>query len=248
MKKNLYFILLLISWVSQAQLLDPVKWKTSLTKISNNEFELVMNATIEPEWHMYSQFTPDGGALPTVFEYKEAKGNYTVVGKTAESKYIKEYNDIFEVDEYFFSNSAQFKQKIKVTNTQLKEIKVYVEYQVCKEQCIQQDKTFTFKLPEIKEEKTAVVEEVKPTQPKTEAQSIEIDTTEAAIVEKQTIDEAATVTPTEHKDLAKSEKREEKRSLWTIFIFAFLGGFAALLTPCVFPMIPLTVSFSYNFV
>ncbi len=243
MKKNLYFILLLISWVSQAQLLDPVKWKTSLTKISNNEFELVMNATIEPEWHMYSQFTPDGGALPTVFEYKEAKGNYTVVGKTAESKYIKEYNDIFEVDEYFFSNSAQFKQKIKVTNTQLKEIKVYVEYQVCKEQCIQQDKTFTFKLPEIKEEKTAVVEEVKPTQPKTEAQSIEIDTTEAAIVEKQTIDEAATVTPTEHKDLAKSEKREEKRSLWTIFIFAFLGGFAALLTPCVFPMIPLTVSF-----
>jgi thiol:disulfide interchange protein DsbD len=243
MKKNLYFILLLISWVSQAQLLDPVKWKTSLTKISNNEFELVMNATIEPEWHMYSQFTPDGGALPTVFEYKEAKGNYTVVGKTAESKYTKAYNDIFEVDEYFFSNSAQFKQKIKVSNTQLKEIKVYVEYQVCKEQCIQQDKTFTFKLPEIKEEKAAVVEEVKPTQIQTEAQSIEIDTTEATIVEKQVTDEVVATPSTEHKDLAKAEKREEKRSLWTIFIFAFLGGFAALLTPCVFPMIPLTVSF-----
>lgn len=244
MKKNLFFIILLISWVSQAQLLDPVKWKTSLTKISNTEFELVMNATIEPEWHMYSQFTPDGGALPTVFEYKESKGNYSVVGKTAESKYIKEYNDIFEVDEYFFSNSAQFKQKIKVTNTQLKEIKVYVEYQVCKEQCIQQDKTFTFKLPEIKEEKVAVaVEEVKPTQPQAEAQSLEIDTTEVAVVEEKVADEVAAVAPTEHKDLAKAEKSEEKRSLWTIFIFAFLGGFAALLTPCVFPMIPLTVSF-----
>lgn len=239
MKKNLYFILLLISWVSQAQLLDPVKWKTNLTKISNNEFELVMNATIEPEWHMYSQFTPDGGALPTVFEYKEAKGNYTVVGKTVESKYTKAYNDIFEVDEYFFSNSAQFKQKIKVTNTQLKEIKVYVEYQVCKEQCIQQDKTFTFKLPEIKEERTAIVEEVK----QTEAQPLEIDSTEATIVEKQVTDEVVATPSTEHKDLAKAEKREEKRSLWTIFIFAFLGGFAALLTPCVFPMIPLTVSF-----
>lgn len=211
MKKNLFFIILLISWVSQAQLLDPVKWKTSLTKISNTEFELVMNATIEPEWHMYSQFTPDGGALPTVFEYKESKGNYSVVGKTAESKYIKEYNDIFEVDEYFFSNSAQFKQKIKVTNTQLKEIKVYVEYQVCKEQCIQQDKTFTFKLPEIKEEKVAVaVEEVKPTQPQAEAQSLEIDTTEVAVVEEKVADEVAAIASTEHKDLAKAEKSEEK--------------------------------------
>ncbi|MCO6173558.1 thioredoxin family protein [Flavobacterium sp. NRK F10] len=247
MKKNLFFILLLISWISQAQLLDPVKWKTSLTKISNNEFELVMNATIEPEWHMYSQYTPDGGALPTVFEYKEVKGNYTVVGKTSESKYIKEYNDIFEVDEYFFSNTAQFKQKIKVTNTQLKEIKVYVEYQVCKEQCIQQDKTFTFKLPEIKEEKPAVVEEVKTIAPETEAKplELEIDTTEVAVIEEPVgKEEAKTAVATEeHKDLVKAEKREEKRSLWTIFIFAFLGGFAALLTPCVFPMIPLTVSF-----
>lgn len=242
MKKNLFFILLLISWISQAQLLDPVKWKTSLTKISNNEFELVMNATIEPEWHMYSQYTPDGGALPTVFEYKEAKGNYTVVGKTSESKYIKEYNDIFEVDEYFFSNTAQFKQKIKVTNTQLKEIKVYVEYQVCKEQCIQQDKTFTFKLPEIKEEKPAVVEEVKTIAPQTEAKplELEIDTTEVAVIEEPVIVEKIVK---ENNIVNNASPKEEKKDGLLLFLGTLLAGILVTFTPCVFPMIPMTVSF-----
>ena len=244
MKKIFLFASLLISLVIQSQILDPVSWKTSTKQISNNEFELVMEASIEPHWHMFSQFTPDGGSLPSVFEYKNAKGNYELVGKTTESKYQKVYNDIFEVDEYIFENKATFKQKVKVTNTTLKEVKVYVEYQACKEQCIQLDKTFTFKLPEIKVvENVTKVEEIKE-EPKSDLmiESVTIDTTKQTIA-KDNNKEEVKISEESIPSAKEIEKKEEKRSLWGIFILAFVGGFAALLMPCIFPMIPMTVSF-----
>ncbi len=244
MKKIFLFASLFISLVINAQIFDPVSWKTSINRISNDEFELVMEAEIEPHWHMFSQFTPDGGSLPSVFEYKNAKGNYELVGKTSESKYQKVYNDIFEIDEYIFENKATFKQKIKVTNTALKEVKVYVEYQACKEQCIQLDKTFTFKLPEIKAvENTTKIEEVKE-EPKSDLviESVTMDTTKQTIAEDNNNEEVK-VSEESIPSAKEIEKKEEKRSLWGIFILAFVGGFAALLMPCIFPMIPMTVSF-----
>ncbi len=240
MKKILLSLVLFASFFGSAQILDPVKWKTKVVQKSDTEFELVMDATIDDEWHMYSQYTPDGGALPSVFEYKNAKGNYTLVGKTKESPYKKVFNDIFEVDEYYFSKTAQFKQVIKVTNPKVREVKVYVEYQACKEQCIQQDKTFTFKLPEIK---TVITEEIKSDEPSeaivpTEVATNDVDSAAAPVdVKLKKIDNATA-------EVVTSEApKEEKKGLWTIFFLAFFGGFAALLTPCVFPMIPMTVSF-----
>ena len=231
--KKLTYILLLITFFAQGQILNPVKWKTKVVQKSETEFELIMDATIENEWHMYSQFTPDGGALPTVFDFKNTKGNYTLVGKTKESPYKKVFNDIFEVDEYYFAKSAQFKQVIKVTNTKLKEVKVYVEYQACKEQCIQQDATFTFELPEIK---TIVTDDT--------------NTEVLPVLKSNTIDsttqkEKERISATKESQTVNivNEKKEEAKGLWTIFFLAFIGGFAALLTPCVFPMIPMTVSF-----
>ena len=233
MRKYFALIALIFGFFGNAQILNPVQWKTKVVQKSATEFELVMDATIENEWHMYSQFTPENGPLPTVFDYKNTKGNYSLVGKTKESAYKKVYNDIFEVDEYYFAKTAQFKQIIKVTNTKLKEVKVYVEYQVCKEQCIQQDATFTFKLPEIK-----------PTDAEVLPVSDEniIDSTS----QNENIDKEATTEVKKEPVVGQSENatpKEEKKSLWGIFILAFLGGFAALLTPCVFPMIPMTVSF-----
>ena len=233
MRKYFALIALFLTFIGNAQILNPVQWKTKVVQKSATEFELVMDASIQFEWHMFSQFTPDGGSLPTLFEFKNQKGNYQLVGKTTESKYKKVYNDIFEVDEYMFENSAQFKQIIKVTNVNLKEIKVYVEYQVCKEQCIQQDETFTFKLPEIK----LVTEAVVPT--------VETPSPEAVLDTTASKTEVYQVNKPEKKaeiPVVKIKKTEEK-GLWTIFLLAFLGGFAALLTPCVFPMIPMTVSF-----
>ena len=226
--KKFTYILLLITFFAQGQILNPVKWKSKVVQKSDTEFELVMEATIENEWHMYSQYTPDGGALPTVFNFKNAKGNYTLVGKTKESAYKKVFNDIFEVDEYYFAKTAQFKQVIKVTNTKLKEVKVYVEYQACKEQCIQQDNTFTFQLPEIKITNDQAV-------------------LTASDSTTQKVDSVSTVQSSnvsENKAQKSNETPvEEKKGLWSIFFLAFIGGFAALLTPCVFPMIPMTVSF-----
>jgi thiol:disulfide interchange protein DsbD len=227
--RKITYILLLITFFAQGQILNPVKWKSKVVQKSANEFELVMEATIENEWHMYSQYTPDGGALPTVFDYKNAKGNYTLVGKTKESAYKKVFNDIFEVDEYYFAKTAQFKQVIKVTNPKLKEVKVFVEYQACKEQCIQQDNTFTFQLPEVKVE---------------DAINTNLATIDTTSVDKDTAKVTTIVSKNPTSDFVNtSAPVEEKKGLWSIFLLAFIGGFAALLTPCVFPMIPMTVSF-----
>ncbi len=228
MRKYFALIALIFGFFGNAQILNPVQWKTKVVQKSATEFELIMDATIENEWHMYSQFTPENGPLPTVFDYKNAKGNFDLVGKTKESPYKKVYNDIFEVDEYYFAKTAQFKQIIKVINPKVKEVKVYVEYQVCKEQCIQQDATFTFKLPEIK------TDDVSSTAVKTDTTTISTDTSAVvtAVTEKSTKEVTATTTP-----------KTEEKGLWSIFFLAFFGGFAALLTPCVFPMIPMTVSF-----
>ena len=231
--KKLTYVLLLLTFFAQGQILNPVKWKTKVVQKSETEFELIMDATIENEWHMYSQFTPEGGALPTVFDFKNTKGNYTLVGKTKESPYKKVFNDIFEVDEYYFAKTAQFKQVIKVTNTKLKEVKVYVEYQACKEQCIQQDATFTFELPEIK---TIVTDDTN-----TEVLPVLKGNTIDSTTQKE--EERISATKESQTVNIVNEKKEEAKGLWTIFFLAFIGGFAALLTPCVFPMIPMTVSF-----
>ena len=220
-------------WGAKSQILDPVSWKTSVEKKSDTEFVLVFDAIIEPEWHMFSQFTPDGGSLPTVFQFKNTKGNYDLVGKTKESPYKKVYSDVFEVDEYLFEKKAQFRQTIRVTNPKTNIAKVYVEYQVCKEACIQQDKTFEIKLPV---STTAKTEEA--VTPETKSDSVApADNTEESVfsMEKNSTEKAPV------KEFTK--KPEQKKGLFTIFIIAFFSGFAALLTPCVFPMIPMTVSF-----
>lgn len=220
--KNLFFTLLsfFVITISQAQILDPVKWKTSIEQKSDTEFLLKFDATIQKDWHFFSQFTPDGGSLPTVFIYNDTKGNYQLIGKTTESKYKKVYSEIFEVDEYMFEGSAQFSQLVKVTNPALKSIKVEVEYQACLEQCIQQFKNFEFQLPG----KENVVET--------------IDSVEVNVNAEKDISSKELKT-----EIYKEIKKEEQKGLWTIFIIAFFSGFAALLTPCVFPMIPMTVSF-----
>lgn len=209
----LFFFFALVS--SHAQILDPVKWTSKIEKLSDTEYEMTFDGVIEPEWHMYSQFTPEGGALPLEVLMNNGEGNFEPVGKAAESKTKTAFNEVFKVDETFFENSVQLKQKIKINNKDNNLIQIELSYQVCKSVCIQQNKYFEFDL------KNLTAQEVK-----TFSEPV---TTK---VEKK----AETVTP------QKSAKETEK-GLLTIFLIAFFSGFAALLTPCVFPMIPMTVSF-----
>lgn len=234
MKKLLLSLLLLVSFFGNAQIFNPVKWKTKIVQKSDTEYELVMDATIENEWHIYSQYTPEGGAQPASFEYKDAKGNYTLVGKTVEGPYKKVFNDIFEVDEYYFAKTAQFKQVVKVTNNKLKEIKVYIEYQACKEQCIQQDQTFTFVIPEKKEgiaasTETNLTEDIAVLTTNTDTTSIEKADTTAA--------------NTKVKKSTKTQKKDKPVNIWVLFLGTLIAGLLVTFTPCVFPMIPMTVSF-----
>lgn len=240
MKKLVLSLVLFVSFVGNAQILNPVQWKTQVVQKTDTEFELIMNATIQDEWHMYSQFTPEGGALPAFFEYKESQGNYKLVGTTEESSYKKVFNDIFEVEEYYFAKKAQFKQVIRITNSNLKEVKVYVEYQVCKEQCIQQDKTFTFKLPQIKTvQKTdlAATDTSKEILKTPEIVSQGTDTTSNEIASVVNEDKAL-----QNTSEVKNDK-PEKVNLWLLFLGTLLAGILVTFTPCVFPMIPMTVSF-----
>jgi thiol:disulfide interchange protein DsbD len=228
--KNFFYTLVAFFVLTSvnAQIKNPVKWTTKTEKVSDNEFNLVINGVIEEGWHVYSQFTPEDGPLPIVITFKDQKGNFELVGKAKESPYKKAYNDVFEVDEYYFEKKVTVTQKVKVTNPKVKNIKLNFEYQVCKEACINDNKDFTFEIPKIK-----IIENLD--QPVSNVDSVKVDST--------TIEEVK-ATPVVTIETKKEEpKKEEERGLWTIFFLAFLGGFAALLTPCVFPMIPMTVSF-----
>lgn len=242
MKKLLFILISFLAFANaNSQMLDPVKWTTKIEKKSENTFVLVFDAVLEKDWHMYSQFTPDGGPLQLEVSFKNQKGNFNLVGKAKESKTKTAYNDIFEVNETYFEGKAQIRQEVTVTNPKLVTIEAVLNYQVCKEVCINQEKKFTFTIPAI----TVVAAPTVESNPETVGTTVATDTTtvdslapslgESNVYDANDRDKEIVAIPTEDTTTA--------RGLWSIFFIAFLSGFAALLTPCVFPMIPMTVSF-----
>jgi thiol:disulfide interchange protein DsbD len=123
MKKLLFTLFTFLVFTNGfSQILDPVKWKSKTEKISENEFNLVLEGKIDVGWHLYSQFTPEGGPIPLEIQYADSAGNYELVGKTKESKTKKEFNPVFEVDEIFFESKVVLTQKVKVLNSKLTSI------------------------------------------------------------------------------------------------------------------------------
>lgn len=233
MKKIVLLTILFLAFNSlKAQILEPVKWKSKTEKISETEFKLIFEGTIENEWHVYSQFTPDGGPLPMVLTFNNQKNNYQLIGKTIESKTKKQFNDVFGVDEVLFEKKVVLTQKVKIINPDFNKLEANVEYQVCKDACINDKKKFSFDIPKAIQTATETIEKEQP---------IVVNSAEFS-TEKENVN-ATEVKTSEPAASIQNEKKDESRSLLSIFLFAFLGGFAALLTPCVFPMIPMTVSF-----
>ena len=150
MKKIVFLLVAFFAFVTaNSQVLDPVKWKSKTEKISETEYNLVLEATIDSGWHLYSQFTPDGGPIPLSFAFVPAKGVYELVGKTKESTYKKHFNDVFGVDEFFFEKKAKFIQKVTIGSAEGATIKAEIDYQVCKEVCINLNKSFQFVIPAV---------------------------------------------------------------------------------------------------
>ena len=222
MKKIALTILFLVALVtSHAQVIDPVKWTSKIEKKSDTEYTLVFDAVIEPEWHVYSQFTPEGGALPLEVLFNNDKGNYEAVGKAEESKTRTAFNDVFGVDETFFEKTAQLKQKIKITNTANTLVQVELSYQVCKEVCIQQNKLFELDLKALA--------------------SREVENFEAAA--PATAQDTVAKADSKPATAVTAGGGEGDTDPWTIFWGTLLAGILVTFTPCVFPMIPMTVSF-----
>lgn len=224
---------------SDAQILKPVKWTSKIEKKAGNNAVLIFDGKIEKEWHLYSQFTPDGGPLALEIAFKNQKGNYELIGEAKEGKTRTAFNDIFGVNETFFEEKAHIEQEIKIINPNLRTVEVDFDFQVCKKVCINSNEKFSIAVPSaFKMSVLAAVAES--TSDETKVTGISVDTVNTAAAAKKQAVQSDTETTVSREDMPTSSPA---RSLWSIFFVAFISGFAALLTPCVFPMIPLTVSF-----
>ncbi len=136
MRKVLLFLALAISYVSNAQVHDPVKWKTSVKKISDKESVLIATANIEADWHLYSQEIPKGGPIPTLFSFTGDQ-RYLKKGNTKEGEGHTVDDDMFDMRIKYFDNKAVFTQKIRLKTTEKFTISGTVEYMVCSgENCL----------------------------------------------------------------------------------------------------------------
>ena len=204
-----------------SNVLEPVKFTAQAEKISDTEFRIILNATIDDTWHLYSQHIEEG-PLPTDIIFVDSGKDYELIGETSEPDVAPYFDEVFEVEVKYFSNSAQFVQNIQLLTPDLKSITVEVFFMTCNdEKCITGDDVLIVPLSEDYETSALPAAEI---DNKSKALSEALDLKISGWDQYNPQD-------------------TEAQSNWMIFVFGFIGGLIALLTPCVFPMIPLTVSF-----
>lgn len=225
-KTALLLIVLLIANAGFAQMLEPVKWAFSAKKTSDTEAEVIFTATMDKGWHLYSQYVPAGGPVATEFKLEKNK-NFQTSGKVIEPKPIEENDPNFDMVVKYFAKKAVFTQKIKILTTNDFKIKGSVYFMCCNDvNCLPPNEVLfevSIKGSDAAKDtanKDSLQAEVVNTD---SSQQQPVDTTQAVI----------TSTQDDYKEM----------SLWGFFIAAFLGGLLALLTPCIYPMIPMTISF-----
>ena len=236
-KLSLLISLLLVLFYSNAQntpliggqelgeIKNPLEWEGAIKKITDTDYVLSLTGYIDDNWHVYSQYTPEDlenglGPIPLFIDFKKLDKDYTLDGPLEESETHREYSETWGFDEVFFKEIAILNQKVKLSNSAVKVIKTILYYQVCIDVCLNEEYYVVFDLAANKVEFIDNYDEW--------------DAYASKEKEKTKV-----VEDNKDGDLSSSESK----GLWTIFFIAFLSGFAALLTPCVFPMIPLTVSF-----
>ncbi len=219
-----FLIVLFVANTAFSQILDPVKWKVSIEKETGDRFKVSMQATIDDGWHFYSQHQfgdEDLGPIPTEFTYNNSPETYQLIGTTVEPEKKPEFDQVFNMDVVYFEGEPKFYQEIEVINPEGLKIQVEILYSVCDDkQCLA---------------------------PETKTFEVDLNSGKAATVNAEVSEEDIARSKALRFDLKGAEKFEtlekDKKGLLAIFLLGFLGGLIALLTPCVFPMIPLTVSF-----
>ena len=225
----IFILNLLTSFSAFSQLQEPVKWTFKANRINDTVAELQFTAKIDPTWHLYSQDVPPDGPKATLFTFDKPSG-FKLTGKVNEPKPREEYDEVFEMKVKYFALQTVFTQKIKIQSNKPLKVSGEVEFQACdNKSCIFDSKPFSFDLAgsqTYKPDAAAVVVETET--PKT------ADT--AAIAKVDTTKNIQAVEKSKPADTGKTP-------LWLFFIIAFGAGLIAILTPCVFPMIPMTVSY-----
>lgn len=248
MKKSLFSVLLLLLAVmTQAQIQEPVKFKTELKNVSADEVEIVFSATIDNGWHVYSTELGDGGPISATFNTEKLSGA-SLVGKLKPvGKEVSAYDQMFEMKVRYFEHTAQFVQKLKLTGGNY-QIEGFLEYGACNdENCLPPTQVpFNFsgktagKASVAEKTDTAATEQAQATEELVTEEAVPVDLVEK--VTEGTVDLWKPVID-ELKAMGETSSAQEDMSWVYIFITGFVGGLLALFTPCVWPIIPMTVSF-----
>jgi len=219
MTRNILFSLISIFSLN-SQDIEPVEWQYDVNKINDTEYNISFSASILEGWKLYSQFSPDEGALPTSFSFINNSSDFEADKLFNEDDYVVGFDNVFKMDLYYYENEANFNQNIKLLDKDLNQIKVEIDYSSCDDElCIFRNETFNIVLDNsiiATESENVTLEDVR----RYNALELDLD-----------------------KSNYNSSNFIEKSNYFEIFIFGLIAGFLALLTPCVFPMIPLTVSY-----
>ena len=228
LKNGLLFLFFLVSVSTQAQfgnteIFEPVEWSTSISK-KGDTYEVSIKAIIDEGWHLYSQNEVEaGGPIPTEFSFPNADGNFEVLGSTKEPEGKELFDPVFEMDIKYFEDEVTFTQDIKFINSPIA-VEAEVFFMVCDDERCLAPQSVPFVITLDGSKANTPIGNVSPEDiAKSEALDIDVKGFENY----------------------EAEETEESSNL-TIFFLGFIGGLIALLTPCVFPMIPLTVSFFYK--
>jgi thiol:disulfide interchange protein DsbD len=239
---SVIYILLLaqLPFLASSQILHPANWSTSVSAENikvGDELELVFNAEIDKKWYLYSSdFDSACGPTVTKFTFKPDK-SYLLIGDIVPISPIAKHDEVFDCDVKIFKKHGEFRQKVKILSTYVK-IEGEYEYQVCTDidgRCISFNEDFSFS--------NLNVSGAAPSQQTKEGKELRQATEIVPMptTDKKIVDITEIKGPILDESLVKNERKQE--SFVGFFILAFLAGLAALLTPCVFPMIPMTVSF-----
>ena len=263
MKKFISFLLLsFVVYALQAQIKDPVKFKTELNTLSDTEAEIVFTATIDQGWHVYSTELGDGGPISATFNV-DKKSGLELAGKLKPvGKEVATFDKLFEMKVRYFENTAKFIQKVKLTGGAY-EIEGYLEYGACDDESCLPPTEVPFKFSGVakagsaaaaKTEQPEKKEPEKKEEPAPAPAEVKDSAAMMELVPAIPVDAATDIQPAVASgelwkpvisDLqALGEEHGQEDMSWIyIFITGFLGGLLALFTPCVWPIIPMTVSF-----
>jgi len=252
MKKSflfLIFAILALITTSNAQILQPVKWSFEAKQVNSEEFDLLLKATMDKGWHIYGTDIPEDGPIPTSFKFTPSD-DYELSGSLKTPKPIEKYDNAFEMDLRYFDDNAVFTQRVKMKSGTAFTIKGELEYMACDDsRCLPPEYVeFFFDLPGAK------IKDVQKSVENTEAEPVVVkkedsksgpvtETSEKEVVQ-ESVKQGGTATK-EDKSAAPVESKQDG-SLWSFFFLALGIGFVGLLTPCVYPMIPMTVTFFMN--